>query len=539
MKKVFTLLFALGLIGNVSAMASRVPARSVSAGQGMKIVAPYGRAAAEHPALPLKVAANPVVIEESTAPTGVDKLYSTNWMCLMYDYIIDNTGIATHIRIGEGGKVYIYDLFSTGADYWVNASLSGNNLVIPLHQELTTTASGMPLTLEVSKFVFGENSMWSEIDKTATSYTLLGHADGSFTSSDLDLDWTEREYLVLADADGGVHNLIGSIVCTPVNETLVTPPANIEPEVFSYSYVASKFQQATLVNVVKDGNAIYVQGLAPALPEIWLKGEYTADGKQVTFKSGQFMGAAQYVHFFTAAHMNPNASADNPDEPAWIKDDALICNVNADGRIEFNPDRDLAITIAGDIAYNITPRALALYNETGAKPAKPVITELVWMEVDFLAFVQPTYDVDGMYLNPENLSWRMYYDNQLFTFETWEYWNLGENTTEIPYGFEDNWDFIFYNDVGEQLVAIYNSDWRSIGIESVYRVGDKEYVSERAYYGEIPTGLENIETAHGDIVDSVYHDLAGRRIAKPTGGIYIRTDRYSDGTVRTRKVSVR
>ncbi len=540
MEKIFTSVVALSMLGSLTSSASTMQTIMENApSQGIKIIAPFGRVADKTVDMPQKAVEKASVNEEASAPEGVEKLFSTDWMCLMNNYIVDNTGIATRMRFADDGKVYIHDLFSTGMDYWVNATLENNNIVIPLHQEVATTPYGTPLTLEISTFKIEEDVMWSEIDRDATSYTLIGLDDGSYISSDLDKDWTERQYPVLCDANDGTYYLIGSLVCTQITDNLVTPPAGIEPEILSYSYFKDKFQKADLVKVVKDGNDIYIEGLAPALPDVWLKGEYVNDGNQIEFKSGQFMGASQYVHFFSAAHPNPNASIDNPNEPNWLKDDKLICDVRPDGTFEFRTDRYLTITIAGDVSYDVKPRVLARYSEAGGKPAKPVITDFVWMEVDFLAFVQPTLDVDGIYLNPENLSWRMYYDDVLFTFENWEYYNLPENMSEIPYGYDDNWDFLFYTDIGEQMVAIYNSGYRNIGIESVYRFGDKEYVSDRAYYGDAPSGIDNNEAAEKTPVESTYYDLAGRKVSTPSAGIYLRTDRYNDGSVKTRKVSVR
>ena len=37
------------------------------------------------------------------------------------------------------------------------------------------------------------------------------------------------------------------------------------------------------------------------------------------------------------------------------------------------------------------------------------------------------------------------------------------------------------------------------------------------------------------IVETVYYDLQGRRVARPERGIYIKADIYSDGSCRTSK----
>ena len=492
---------------------------------------------------------NPVEMTRKVAPSGphrqapeagVEKLFSTDWMCLMNNYILDNTGIATRMTFAEDSNdVFIYDLFSTRRDYWVNAEEDAEgNLVIPMHQEVFSTSNGVPLTLEVSKFVFEEDYMSSEILWDSSSYTLQKREDGGYQSTDLALKWDEREYLVLCDSNGGVYYLIGSIVSTPVESTAVVPPTGVEPQTYSYSYYAGGFQQAELINVVLDGDDIYVKGLCPALPEVWLKGEFKDGGARVEFESGQFMDAEQYVHFFTAAHRNPEASEEDSSIPNWIKDDALVCDVNPEGVMEFRADRSLAVTIAGDVAYTIQPRILSLYTGEPAVPAKPIITEMVWMDVDFLAFVQPTLDVNGQYIDPANLFWRLYYDDQLFTFEPWEYMNIPDTMTEIPYGYDDNWDFSFYDDIGEQLVAIYNTGYTNIGIESVYRVNGVEKVSERAYYGTV-TGVDEIENSLLTVEATTYYDLTGREVSSPADGVYIRKDRMSDGSIRVRKIRVR
>lgn len=44
---------------------------------------------------------------------------------------------------------------------------------------------------------------------------------------------------------------------------------------------------------------------------------------------------------------------------------------------------------------------------------------------------------------------------------------------------------------------------------------------------------------HGDVVGECYTDLLGRNVVNPAGGIFVRTVRYSDGTVKSEKVLIK
>ena len=52
----------------------------------------------------------------------------------------------------------------------------------------------------------------------------------------------------------------------------------------------------------------------------------------------------------------------------------------------------------------------------------------------------------------------------------------------------------------------------------------------------IGTGISAAETAKGGVKSIEYFDASGRRVTTPSGGLYIKSVRYADGTVKTSKV---
>ncbi len=53
------------------------------------------------------------------------------------------------------------------------------------------------------------------------------------------------------------------------------------------------------------------------------------------------------------------------------------------------------------------------------------------------------------------------------------------------------------------------------------------------------SGLESVSIGNDDVVDTIFYDLHGRRIFKPASGIYVKSEKLSDGSFRVSKVAVK
>ena len=80
-----------------------------------------------------------------------------------------------------------------------------------------------------------------------------------------------------------------------------------------------------------------------------------------------------------------------------------------------------------------------------------------------------------------------------------------------------------------------------IGVQAIYRAAGKEHRSSIIYSDgkEVPvtpaTGIRDAVAPKGEAV-TTYYDLSGRRVSKPTSGVYVKSERFADGTARQSKV---
>ena len=129
-----------------------------------------------------------------------------------------------------------------------------------------------------------------------------------------------------------ILSLLAMLCCATASaDTLVTPPAEAAAAksyyALAYSYAHGDNLGYTL-NVVRDGNDIYIQGLFDYLPEAWIKG--AMDGNTAHFPSGQYVGSVNPKDFQDYEHESYDAY--------------MFCstdlNTTCDLEIEYNPLND-------------------------------------------------------------------------------------------------------------------------------------------------------------------------------------------------------
>ena len=91
--------------------------------------------------------------------------------------------------------------------------------------------------------------------------------------------------------------------------------------------------------------------------------------------------------------------------------------------------------------------------------------------------------------------------------------------------------------LSEDAIALINQHpalMRVVGIIMDRKTGRAvNCVSSLNLNGE--SGVDEAAMQQAEIVETIYFDLQGRRVAHPERGIYIKADIYSDGTCRTSK----
>ena len=187
-------------------------------------------------------------------------------------------------------------------------------------------------------------------------------------------------------------------------------------------------------------------------------------------------------------------------------DDDLPDNLFATGMITYWDD-DLSwtsIEFCNRDEYGYAePWGIKLYMGS-AVPANPIVTQ--WYDYgdesgfSRLFYILPDTDVDGKYINPDNLSYSIYLDDdQLFTFDAATYsYDISEDMDEIPYSLlNGGYDFhpgytYFYRTNEPGFEPFFN--WR-IGMQIHYTVDGVKNSSDIVYL-EV---FENPNAMLGDV----------------------------------------
>lgn len=299
------------------------------------------------------------------------------------------------------------------------------------------------------------------------------------------------------------------------------------------------------VNVVLNADNIYIQGAMEDLPEGWIKGD--VEDTEVSVTTPQYMGITEGNWFIYTTAAVDNESADE-DAPAYALDSPLTFTLDAENKVLTMTSQYLLFNCAPDEfdGYSLYSDVVISYIED--KPATPADPEFSWVEpydedygYGYASIVVYPEDAEGNPVRPELLNYKFWKEegNEMspveFTPEDYEM--LVEPMTEIPYDFSDGWDF---NNFGNEKTIYFNFDfneWDRLGVQTVYYGGAEANVSEIVWWE-----LSSVKGINADkaIASAVYYDMTGRRIAKPAqGGVYIKSIKYTDGTVANVKVLVK
>lgn len=320
-----------------------------------------------------------------------------------------------------------------------------------------------------------------------------------------------------------------------------------------------------------DGKTVYLLQPLYSLPySYWVKGELNEDGNRITVPLGQYVfwsdhyqsglvlswGSTTYTtgpdgHYSYSFMRDRNATA-----VTYAIEGNTITMEGTEGDITVDPPIALVGTglsanwddngdWQGYVEWKTTYRNGVTI--TAPTPADPVIHE--WYDCGeewggtYLYFDLPAWDTDGNPLSIENLSYSIFIDDdQLLTFDTATYLNLGEDMSEFPYGFMDAgmWgDFLgnmifFYRTNQGQHGEEPLFQWR-IGIQLYYTSGETRTASNIVYFDVFPHSGLNEMSIDKQVTDVRYYSMAGEEVSQPDGMTFIVTT-YSDGTTRTTKV---
>lgn len=497
----------------------------------------------------------PVVKQVSTAPAGIrltparkeiiaDQPEGTlhekqRRSTLYYYYGVEGQDIyEAEWSLGEwvddaDGNVYIKNPFAglVTSSYLKLDKLNGDTLVAHLPQTIYETDEQ---ELYAARMVEQEedgvvNYVASE-DQTDLLFTRSGDTLRALFNT-VDDQGCPTEMLGLADAEGNWYGFgDAKIVIEPMSLQRTLLPGGATPQDYEMTYATGdESTYSVLVQAAFSNGKVYLKSpmTSEQDPDQWIEGEITADGKAV-FKP-QYIGTdvITYNHVFFMPATCESVYNEESETTYYEYDVAsqLTFAYDADART-LTAEKGTALLVNTeptllDVLQGYPEPVYTPFEETAATPASPVWMSVTDYDADYqygeLYFTVPAKDTEGKFINPEKLTYSVYFDSEEpFTFTTDEYVKLPETTTEIASDYADGYDFFITDDAHEVYVF---SPFERVGVQSIYRGGGEERRSPIIWYQD-PDGISKTGIAEENTATS-YYDLAGRRLSKPQRGITI------------------
>ncbi len=456
----------------------------------------------------------PIMSQSRKAPARVDmiteqpegelKIYQRSGGAIynMWGYIFSTyqDGGAMQMVFADDGKtVYLKDPISQAvANTWVRAELSddGKTLTMPLNQFITyfdeVEYGLMTAWVDVTVDEDGYIAATPNLDIHEVTFTIGDDGTISLNGSRGDVEAFEGSGIgLIYDDDLTWAGYVDwESVYTPFDATPVELPEGIVMEDFSMSYVDSYGNaNGKMVKVGIMDNDVYVQGFSSLVPEGVMKG--SLNGDKVIFESDQYLGVGSSLFLNMMGLDAEYTILDN-----------LEFDYEADTRT-MTASNILAVVAGMNIQEEYDQPVIAPYVDHAATPANPEVIDFVdegeLGGYNYGSFNVPTVDTEGNFINPNDLYYRIYIDDdELFTFGPDEYPYVEEFMTDVPYYFTEGYDF----GVGGATVYFYETGFQRVGIQSVFRGGGEEHVSDIVYMeltdGSAPEGSADYYAGYCD-----------------------------------------
>lgn len=331
------------------------------------------------------------------------------------------------------------------------------------------------------------------------------------------------------------------ITWKPVNTDIFTIPAGLEKE----RYAMLHDTNAMFVDMAIDGNQLYIAGLM-ANSDACVVGDIASDGQTVTFHSNQFMGVSEtgeYFYYMVAAAPEDILNPDTGEStlvtgPAdsftakWDAENKTLAFINTGTGFSIT---DGESKVGGGSLY-MEPKFTRQDDFVIAAPDAPVLLAYnPYSDLNgygTINFNLPFWTKEGLLIDPDNIYYNIYLDEEVMTLSTADYSSLEKDMTDIPYFFTDDYD-IFSMGINH-AVYLYRGGYERIGVCAVAEVDGKKYSSPVVY--DKSNSIENVAHNADKTVEIYYMNMSGSRIDNPAEGLAIKCTRYADGTVKAEKV---
>lgn len=441
-------------------------------------------------------------------------------------------GHVTDVVLSDDGKyLYIKNPFISNAiGFWIKGEIDDDLVTFPPQVVQTYNASRFYAVRIKEDSRYGyvpdyDNLSFTFTYKDGVLRQTPGQAYG-FVDERGDwavFGWGEKDYIYIAE------------------DTVTMLPTGVSPQEWSIQTEEGSMK----VDMAFVGKDVYLGGLYDYLPGTYAKG--VIDGDKVIFTGAQYLGADK-----TSSRMYDFAIYFRP---CRLVNDMGFEEFKPAEKLVFDYDSKLrtlktdSVIVVGIGKNRVRAKKyweapfLAYYGEEfPAVPANPV--PVSHREYDpatgiaGYAFTLVNQDVDGNYINADNLYYNIWLDDQLYTFTPDLYVRLTEPMTDVPYAYSDGYDFEHipaYNQV-----YVYVTGFDRMGVQSVYKVDGVVNKSDIVYWdGSVVSGIETAVKGYAGVVCTEYYDMSGRRVSAPSKGVYVKVTRLADGSTESGKLVVK
>lgn len=329
---------------------------------------------------------------------------------------------------------------------------------------------------------------------------------------------------------------------------LITPPESAEKK--QYTLTSKEGASPRIIDAAISGDDIYLKGIfkSSKLANIWVK--LSKEGDKYVLPTNQYLGTTvktdfmsyssdkSEYHTYAAAFSDDKTVADRLE----FTIDAAKGTLTTDKILKIVMGKSSATNLPKDNLESYESIVLTPYQQKAGKPATPKLHYCSSTpSYDYttttitLAFYAKNVDVDGNYLNPDNMYYNVYINENTepFKFEKSKFFYLEQDMINIPFNYKDkkNDDIKIVDD--QRILHFYDTSIKKLSVVMVYEEGDKKYVSE-PMTAQLPatTGID--ATTNKNAAEQ-YFSIDGRRLQHLEKGLNI--VKSADGT--TRKVMVK
>lgn len=443
--------------------------------------------------------------------------------------------------------------FSVTTSFWIKGTLGDDNLVtftFPQDAYIVPANpySGAPETqLSVQMLNVVANGDKSDfVADTDNNALVMKWENNVLSQVDAEKDGFKR-VVGLVDSEGNFNGSAeGDIVWSVFDETLPVPPVGIETAQYLCSAESTWGDKINrIVEIGTSGDRLWIKGLYGYFADSWISG--TIDGDKVTLPTDQYLGiytTEMYYYFFQSAGTEEYVNDWGENDIRFIPAQEVTLTKTGD---TYSADKAMLMTFGMKTANpgmpagsSLTNVKFAPYEEVPATPANPSIEYVGEYYAPYGRSVNiniPATDTEGNFINPDNMYYNIFINDELFTFTPETYPALTSPITDVPYNFSETGVVVTNSGSAQHSITLQIEELPIIAVQSAYVVNGVTNKSEKI---SNTSGIDSVISEEAGVVATEWYSLQGARIEAPAAGtIAIRRDRMSDGSVKTTKAIIR